>query len=134
MQRVPIRPDVIPMPRMTLPAHQDSTRKATPGQRMQIVVNVHAEVLDPELARRQANVWLLENAGNLLGAENPELVLGDRLLWRYDVIVGTPSLDQPGYGEAHRVGQITLDAVTGEVQDPATLIRRLHDPVTPAAR
>ena len=32
--------------------------------RMQVKVHVDTEVMDPELARRRANVWLLETVGN----------------------------------------------------------------------
>jgi hypothetical protein len=114
------------MKAMVMPVQNNPKRKAALSQRMQIVVNIQAEVLDSELARRKANVWLLENAGNLLGAENPELLLGDRLLWRYDVILGQPNLDQPGTGNLYRIGQIILDAVTGEVQNTEALIKELQ--------
>jgi hypothetical protein len=93
---------------------------------MQVLVNIQAEVLDSEVARRKANVWLLENVGNLLGAEAPELILGDQLLWRYNVILGVPNLGQPGTGDVHRVGQILLDAVTGEIQNAETLVEAMH--------
>jgi hypothetical protein len=121
------------MTSMVISVHHQE-RKATPGQHMQILVNIQAEVLDSELARRKANVWLLENAGNLLGAEMPELLLGDRLLWRYDVILGVPNLDQPGTGDVHRVGQIVLDAVTGEVQNADTLVEELQAHAAAVAR
>jgi hypothetical protein len=93
---------------------------------MQIVVNIQAEVLDAEEVRRKANVWLLEYVGNLLGAEMPELILGERLLWRYDVVLGLPNLDQPGTGDVYQVGQILLDAVTGEVQNADALAEELR--------
>ena len=35
--------------------------------RMQVTVHIDTEVLNPEVARRKANVWLLETVGNLLG-------------------------------------------------------------------
>ena len=82
-------------------------------------------MVDPETARRSANVWLLDNVGNLLGTENPELIMGSQLLWRCDVVLGTPSLDQPGKGNSYRVGQIRLDAATGEIQDTDTLAEDL---------
>jgi hypothetical protein len=52
---------------------------------MQVHVHVQAEVLTAEVVRRRANVWLLENVGNLLRSESPELVLGERLAWRLDL-------------------------------------------------
>ncbi|MBI3958134.1 MAG: hypothetical protein HY328_04935 [Chloroflexi bacterium] len=67
------------------------------------------DILEPETARRKANVWLLCNAGNLLGAKNSELVITDRVLWRFDVV-----LTSPGRGEIGIIGKLCLDAVTGE--------------------
>lgn len=122
------------MTAMVLPVHGQAARKATTDQTMQIMVNIQAEVLDAEVVRRMANVWLLENAGNLLGAEHPELILGDRLFWRYDVILGIPNLDRPGTGELVRVGQIMLDATTGEVQKRETLAEELQGHATARTR
>lgn len=77
--------------------------------RMQVRVHVQAEVLSAEIARRRANLWLLENAGNLLRAESPELVLGDQLVWRVDVVLTSPTR-----GHVGRVGRLEIDATTGE--------------------
>ncbi len=50
------------------------------ADRLQVSVHIQAEVLSAEAARREANYWLLENVGNLLRADNPELVLRDQLV------------------------------------------------------
>ena len=99
--------------------------------RIRVSVNLQAEVLSPAIARRKANVWLLETVGNLLGAENPELVLGDasnplRTLWRCDVVLGLPSLTTPGTGDRYLIGKIVVDAVTGEIVDPERCAAELH--------
>jgi len=101
-------------------------RQASFEQKMQVMINVQAEVLDPELARRKANVWLLENVGNLLGAQEPELVLGATLFWRFDVICSVLNLEHPELSERRRVGQLLVDAATGEVQSPVSLIEELE--------
>ena len=86
------------------------------ASRLQVSVHVQAEVTAPEVARRQANVWLLEQVGNLLRAENPELILGEQLVWRVDVV-----LTRPDVGAVGRIGRLELDAVTGKVlSDVAT--------------
>jgi hypothetical protein len=77
--------------------------------RVQIDMHLHVEVLGPEKVRRLANIWLLNNVGNLLGAEDPELVLGERISWRYDVILTSLSTGHKG-----RLGRIHMDARTGE--------------------
>jgi hypothetical protein len=89
---------------------------ASPGERMQVMVNVRADVVDPEIARRNANRWLLDNAGNLLAARTPELLLGEHLQWRFDVVLTRPELERPGRASQQRIGQIAVDAATGEVQ------------------
>ena len=102
--------------------------------RMQVTVHIDTEVLDPQVARRKANVWLLERVGNLLGAENAELVLGEPLRWRFDVILGLPNLDHPGSGDLFRVGVIEVNAATGEVLNQLELAGELHASAAAAAR
>jgi hypothetical protein len=116
------------MTRIVLHVQPDAAHapKVSEKERLQVTVHVEADVLDPEVARRKANVWLLMNAGNLLGAVNPELVLGDPLLWRFDVRLTLPRLDRPGYGVVHRIGQIHLQAATGEVVAADTLVDELR--------
>lgn len=84
-------------------------------------VNVHieADVLPAEVIRRKANVWLLTNVGNLLGAENPELIIKDKLMWRVDVVLTSPTRGYVG-----KVG-LVLDATTGVVLPTANLIDEL---------
>jgi hypothetical protein len=81
---------------------------------VQINVHVQAKVVSPEVARRQANVWLLENVGNLLRAETPELVAGERLVWRVDIVLTSPTR-----GTVGRVGQLEIDSSTGDVMADA---------------
>ncbi len=96
-------------------------------ERLHIAVHVQADVLPPGVARRKATGWLLWNVGNLLCAEHPELILGETLLWRLDVYVTYPRLDLPGTGTTHRIGQIHLNAVTGEAIVSETFPAELID-------
>ena len=90
------------------------------ANRLQVSVHIQAEVLSAEAARREANTWLLANIGNLLRAENPELVVGERLLWRIDIVLTSPKQEPVGV-----IGRIELDAITGEVLADETLIEKL---------
>ena len=74
------------------------------ADRLQVSVHIQAEVLSAEAARREANYWLLENVGNLLRADNPELVVGERLLWRIDIVLTSPKQEPVGV-----IGRIELD-------------------------
>ncbi len=116
------------MTAMILPisAHQRTASADSAGGRMQVVINIQAEVLDSEVARHMANAWLLENVGTLLGTTTAELVLGERLFWRYDVMLGLPNPAQPGSGALYRIGQILLDAMSGEIQDADALAEELQ--------
>jgi len=105
---------------MILPVEHSINPSVKFPLKLHIAVHIDAEVLDGEVARRKANVWLLMNAGNLLGAENPELVLHHALMWRVDVILTSPSR-----GHIGKVGQLCLDARTGEVFATATLPEEL---------
>jgi hypothetical protein len=93
---------------------------STTTNRIHVNIHIQAEVMAAEVARRQANVWLLENVGNLLRAESPELVLHDRLIWRVQVILTSPSL-----GSVGRIGSIELDATSGAVLSSDSLIEEL---------
>lgn len=110
---------------MVLSTQSTSTTHAQPivksPAKLRIAVHIEAEVLDPEVARRKANVWLLMYAGNLLGAENPELVINHGLRWRVDVI-----LTSPKRGHIGKVGHLCLDAITGEVMATETLPEELR--------
>jgi len=90
------------------------------ASRLQVSVHIQAEVLSAEAARRRANVWLLENVGNLLRAESPELVLSDQLRWRMDIVLTSPSRGRVG-----RVGRLEIEATTGDVLADETLAQEI---------
>ena len=78
---------------------------------MQVSVHIDTEVLDPEGARRKAIVWLLMNVGNLLRADDPELILQDgQLSWRCDVL-----LTRIDHGIIGTIGRIHIGAIHGEI-------------------
>lgn len=90
-------------------------------QRLSVTVHISADVLTPEAARRRVNGWLLDNVGNLLLAETPELVASDQLVWRVPIVLTSPT-----HGHIGPVGTIDLDAVSGEVISNSTTIEQLH--------
>jgi hypothetical protein len=90
------------------------------ADRLQVSVHIQTEALSAEAARQEANYWLLENVGNLLRADNLELVLGEQLVWRIDIVLTSPTRGQVGV-----VGRIELDAITGEVLANETLTEEL---------
>ncbi len=78
---------------------------------LEINVRVQATMnITPVVARRKVNVLMLEKVGNLLHGGFPALHLTDRIYWRVPVILSTPAQGQIG-----QVGDIDVDAETGEM-------------------
>lgn len=93
------------MAQIILPAPpiQESTR-------VHINIHIQADVIAAETIRRRANVWLLENIGNLLRAETPELILGAPLIWRLMIVLTSPTQGMLGW-----LGYLEVEATTGEI-------------------
>jgi hypothetical protein len=112
---------------VAIPLSNDDNGPDSQDHHVKVAIHIEAEVLDAEVARRKASEWLLDNVGNLLGATMPELlVVDEHLFWRFDVILGVPNLAQPGSGALYKVGQISLDATTGAIENPDDLIQELQ--------
>ena len=62
------------------------------------------------VARQKVNRYLLLNTGNLIHAMEPDLVIGDELQWKVPV-----GYSLPGKGLSGRVGEIMVDANTGNL-------------------
>ncbi len=62
------------------------------------------------VARQKVNRYLLLNTGNLIHAMEPDLVIGDELQWKVPV-----GYSLPGKGLLGRVGEIMVDANTGNL-------------------
>jgi hypothetical protein len=64
----------------------------------------------PEVAQRRANGYLGVHVAMALRAHNPRLLVGQRPIWRFDI-----GLLLPGLSQITTLGEIDVDAVTGEV-------------------
>jgi hypothetical protein len=74
-------------------------------------------------ARRKINVFVLNKIGTGLGGDTPILVIdNDRLCWRVPVILALPP-----QGRLGQVGQIDVDAQTGEILADDQLIQDIAD-------
>ena len=75
-----------------------------------------------EEARREVNRWLIEFVSIQMGADEPALVIGDRVVWRVPAHISFP---QVGY--AGNVGTIDINVETGEMdatEDKAAEMKR----------
>jgi hypothetical protein len=79
--------------------------------------------VSPDAARRRANGYLGMHVGLLLGASDPQLLLGEHPMWKLSV-----NLHLPGQGYVGRVGTIAVDAITGDVAPLSeATIRKLQE-------
>jgi hypothetical protein len=92
---------------------------------MEVAVHLQATVIAPEAAQRKANIWLSMNAGHLLMAEEPELILSDPLQWRFRILRSVPRLDEPGHARRQEIGTLLMDAISGEVIEPKKILEEL---------
>ncbi len=73
-------------------------------------------------ARRKINKLLLDNVGNLLYTKEPNLVIGQRLLWRVPIWLSLPTT-----GPLGEVGTLDIDAQTGEILYTQLLLGKIAD-------
>ena len=79
--------------------------------RMKFTLEVSAELnITAHVARQRANHFLMMQVGNLLYAGEPELVVGQKVHWRAPVLYSLP-----GVGLLGKVGEVLVDADTGDV-------------------
>jgi len=79
-------------------------------QEQLFTVQIQPPIISAEKARKQANVWLLTNIGNLLRAEKPQLIINQQrqLCWLMRVVLPAEKVAKP-------LGQIEVDVFSGEV-------------------
>jgi len=93
-------------------------------QSAQVDINIHVSAqlnITPFVARRKVNSLLLNAVGTGLGSDEPTLVIEhDNLHWRVPVFLALPP-----HGRLGQVGQIDVDAQTGEVLADAQLLQEI---------
>ena len=79
--------------------------------RLQVDVHLSVEVnVSAAIARRKVNAFLATHVGNLLLSGEPDLTLGERIVWRVPV-----DLTAPPMGRLGRVGEVDVDVESGEL-------------------
>jgi hypothetical protein len=73
-------------------------------------------------AQRQVSKLLLDQVGNLLYGEVPDLAIGRRLVWRVPVWLALPTT-----GPLGQVGAIEVDAQTGEILFTQALLEEIAE-------
>ncbi len=97
---------------------------------------VSLHILPPDVripaivARRKVSTFACSEISYLMGGDTPELIRGERTVWRVPVI-----LTYPKHGSVGAVGAIDVDAETGDLLITPSLIKEItHNAETLAAR
>jgi len=81
------------------------------GSRVTLKLEVSTDFnVSAAVAGQRVNRFLAMNVGNMLAAGEPELVVGEELLWRVPVLFGTPKKGLLG-----KVGELFVDVNSGEI-------------------
>jgi hypothetical protein len=95
------------------------------GAAVDIHVHVSAPLnITPFVARQTVNAFVVTEISAQLRSEPPNLVVGERLFWSVPVV-----LTSPLRGVIGEVGEIRVDAMTGEMLLDEAAVRRLSDNV-----
>ena len=73
----------------------------------EFLVEKQPRTISAHEARRQVSAWLVHEVGNLLMGGQPELVRGDRPVWRVPVLITR--------GQRSQAGSVDVDARTGKL-------------------
>jgi hypothetical protein len=93
------------------------------GATVAIHIDVTAPLnITPFVARQSVTQFVLQEVSSQLRGEPPDLHVGTRLCWSVPVV-----LTSPARGVVGRVGEILVDASTGEVLANAHTVQRLAD-------
>jgi len=98
-------------------------RPAISTGRVEISVKVTTDVnVTAFTAQQKVSGFVLSEVSNLMHGDKPVLVVGERLYWRVPVI-----LSMPPDGDLGQVGEIDVDAESGEMQVTQALIGEIRE-------
>jgi hypothetical protein len=93
------------------------------GAAVDIHIHVGAPVnITPFVARQKVTGFVIMEISSQLRGEQPDLVVGERLSWSVPVVLGFPAR-----GIIGKVGEIQVDATTGELLADESTVRRISE-------
>ncbi len=93
------------------------------GATVDIHIHVTAPLnITPFVAQQKVNVFTLMEISSQLLADTPELSVGERLCWSVPVL-----LTSPARGVVGKVGEVLVDAATGELLVDDVFIQRMRE-------
>jgi hypothetical protein len=97
--------------------------KFTPpeGATVSICVEITAKAnITPFVAQQKVNYFVIMNVSTQCMSGDPELIVGERLIWLVPVL-----LTSPRRGIVGKIGELKVDATTGEVLTEEDTAKRL---------
>jgi hypothetical protein len=96
---------------------------APEGAMLDISISLSAQAnITAFVARQMVTQFVIQEISSQLGGEAPDLIVGDRLCWSVPVV-----LTSPAKGVLGRVGEIQVDATTGEILADAATVAGIAD-------
>jgi hypothetical protein len=102
---------------------------AADDEHAEVIVHIHARIVASVRVRRKVNGWLCLEVGDRMLAGEPELMIGDQLVWRVPVHWTSPTTGV----RAQSVGHILVDAMTGELLAGPSTAREMQQRVAALA-
>jgi len=96
----------------------------------QVTVHVDARIISAMRARQLVNGWLLWNIGERIAVGIPELIVDQKLVWRFPL---RWSSSKEGV-LADLVAELRLDALSGEILETDQKIEEIQQRVESVAR
>jgi len=96
----------------------------------QVTVHVDARIISAMRARHLANGWLLWNIGERIAVGAPELILDQKLVWRFPLRWASSKQGVL----ADLAAELRLDALSGEVFETTAKIEEIHQRVQSIVR
>lgn len=112
-----------------MPVHLPSL---TPPEGATVAIRIELTVqanITPFVARQKVTRFVVMEISTQLLADTPELVVGERLCWSVPVV-----LTSPARGVIGKVGDIAVDATTGELLVDEETVRRMTEDALLAER
>jgi hypothetical protein len=93
------------------------------GATVAIRIELTAQVnITPFVARQKVTGFVILEISDRMRGDQPELVVGDRLCWSVPVVLTSPTR-----GVVGKVGEILVDATTGELLVEKDTVQRMSD-------
>lgn len=98
---------------------------AAPPQGATVAIRVELTAqanITPFVARQKVTGFVIQEISDRMCGDQPDLVVGDRLCWSVPVVLTSPTR-----GVVGKVGEILVDATTGELLVEKDTVQRMSD-------